>query len=509
MNITRSVVRSIFLVAFASVLSWAGQGALAYQETESASPQALGTAPSAADLTTVPEVEKAGESLLDDSLSVCKYQCAPTLARGCGDCGGCRECLIGPACLVGPSGKYWFRADYLLWWTQGPRVVPLVTTSSNPDDDGVIGAETTSVLFGGDRVNGGSRSNFRINFGWWLDCCRTVGVEFDYFTLGEPGTEFSFSSNGSGYPLYARPFYDVNPATTPHESSQLVSKPNELAGTVDGRIDEYFHSAGVNVRLNLCCHQPCCGCGCDDGCYDDCCDVGCNDGCGSELCSTRAAAYCRGARSLLNKLGPACYRVDLIAGYRHYRLNDSLQVNEAIEILNFPPYEPGDSILVSDEFRSRNEFHGGELGLVAQIYHGRWSLELLAKMAMGNNRRVVDIYGESTFIEYGGATTTVEGGLLALDTNIDRYTSNDFVVIPQFGAELGYQLTCRTRAFIGYNFLLWSNVARASEQIDRTINSSYVPLEGDTPTGIERPEFVWQGTDFWAQGMNLGLEYRF
>jgi len=27
--------------------------------------------------------------------------------------------------------------------------------------------------------------------------------------------------------------------------------------------------------------------------------------------------------------------------------------------------------------------------------------------------------------------------------------------------------------------------------------------------GLPRPEFSWVTTDFWAQGLNFGLDYRF
>jgi len=502
MTISRRIPRPIFFVALAGVLAWSSLGAFAAQQTELTASPLAETAPSASEGTIVPQAEPAGESLLDDGQLFSTYQCSPT-----------RECELR-ACLVGPSGMYWARADYLLWWTRGARVTPLVTTS-DVTDGGIIGQPTTEILFGNERVNGDSRSNVRFNFGWWLHCGRTLGVEFDYFTLGDAHTDFRFASSESGYPLYARPFYDVNPQTT-GQNAELVSTPEWLRGTIDGRVDEYFHSAGVNARLNLCCHQPCCGCGCEEDvcgdCCDDVCDDYCDDGCESscltELRGTRAAAYCRGARSLCDKLNQTCYRVDLIAGYRHYRLNDSLQVNEdLVAFENHELIDAGTTFEITDRFRSRNEFHGGELGLVAQIYRGCWSLDLLAKMAIGNNHQVVRINGQTTVQAPDDDPVTYDAGILALDTNDGRHANDDFVVIPQFGAELGYQMTCRLRAFVGYNFIYWANVARASEQVDYTLNSSYFPPE--VPAGDPRPEFVWRDSDFWAQGMNFGLEYRF
>ena len=88
------------------------------------------------------------------------------------------------ACPVGPSGQYWLRADYLLWWTRRVRVIPLVTTS-DADDGGIIGEPTTEILFGDQWLGGDDRSGVRVNFGHWFHCGRTAGTEFDFFTLGQ------------------------------------------------------------------------------------------------------------------------------------------------------------------------------------------------------------------------------------------------------------------------------------------------------------------------------------
>jgi hypothetical protein len=420
-------------------------------------------------------------------------QCAP------------KQNLLSRTCCVGPEGQSWFRADYLLWWTQGAQTVPLVTTS-DVADQGVIGQPTTEVLFGGNRPFTDVQSGARLNFGWWLNCGRATGVEFDLLTLGDHGESFRYASSLDGQPLYARPFYDVY--GTPGENAQLVSDPTYLRGTVNGRVDEYLHSAGVNLRLNVCCNMPCGGC-----CEDACCEEDCCGGCGglgsrhAETANTRLAAY---GGKLLRPLKRRHYRIDLIAGYRHYKLNDSLSVNDDLYVFaDHGPLREGTTFQVRDSFRSRNEFHGGELGLVTQIYRGRWSLELLTKMAIGRNHQAVTIYGETTAHSPGDVPVTSEGGLLALDTNIGRYTQDDFVVVPQFGAEIGYQLTCRLRAYFGYNFIYWPNVARAAEQVDYTVNSSYIPQGGATPSGEARPAFVWKDSNFWAQGINLGLDLRY
>ena len=54
-------------------------------------------------------------------------------------------------------------------------------------------------------------------------------------------------------------------------------------------------------------------------------------------------------------------------------------------------------------------------------------------------------------------------------------------------------------------------MVRPGEQIDVAVNSTQVPtsvLFGPL-TGPARPAFNFRQSDFWAQGLNLGLEFRF
>jgi hypothetical protein len=54
-------------------------------------------------------------------------------------------------------------------------------------------------------------------------------------------------------------------------------------------------------------------------------------------------------------------------------------------------------------------------------------------------------------------------------------------------------------------------VARPGDQIDRTVNPSQVPdVGGPRPlSGPARPLPTFQTADFWTQGINFGLEFRF
>ena len=413
----------------------------------------------------------------------------------------CDDCL--DYCSSRSCVQHWVRADYLLWWTRGSNVPPLVTTSTN-QDDGVLGRPTTEILFGGSRETSDARSAPRITMGYWFDCCQTQGIQFDYFNLGQASNNYDNYSDGTT--LLARPFYSTTVYNDPiwgyipkGQWRELVAKQNVVEGGIRVNSDDYFQSLGILGRLNICCRQTC-G---DDLCCepDDCCDD-CGGSCQSGYCGGRNRGSLRYfLHNLLEPAGRTTYRVDFIVGYRNCRLDDKISITENLVVQDLYEYN------IQDSFRASNEFHGGELGLVTQIHRGRWSLELLAKMALGNNSSIVDISGSTDISRLGDDPEHYDAGVFALETNIGRYHNDQFVVIPQFGVEVGYDLTCSLRAYIGYNFLYWANVARAAEQIDTNINASYIPPSD--PTGDPAPLFSRQDSDFWAQGLNFGLEWQF
>ena len=86
-------------------------------------------------------------------------------------------------------------------------------------------------------------------------------------------------------------------------------------------------------------------------------------------------------------------------------------------------------------------------------------------------------------------------------------------MVPEVGVNVGYNFTPWLRGFLGYNFLYWSNVVRPGEQIDREINVRQIPgpnfPTGGSNTTVARPTVPFKSTDFWAHGVNLGLELKY
>jgi hypothetical protein len=170
---------------------------------------------------------------------------------------------------------------------------------------------------------------------------------------------------------------------------------------------------------------------------------------------------------------------------------------------------PGTTLAVGDRFDTRNTFNGFNTGLSGQFQRGPWALQGLATIAVGGNHRVVDIGGSTTVMVPGFPVVSNTGGLLALPSNIGHYSSDHVAVIPQFGANLYYQITPWMRATVGYTFLLWPQVVRSADAIDTAVNPNLIPPGNPLGGGPTHPVFTGGTSTFWAQGISAGLQLRF
>jgi hypothetical protein len=369
---------------------------------------------------------------------------------------GCRP-FWGCAC-TDVNNFMWFEGDYLLWWIKGNKTPPLVTTSpagTPVSSAGVLGAPGTQVLFGGGNPDMGEFSGGRFTLGFWLDPNHCFAIDSTTFFLGSRSTSFSVGSDGST--ILARPFTSVVTAilpgvfvpTSPFQASELVSFPGLLAGNVGVRQTSQLWGTDLNFRANLW-----------NGCR---------------------------------------WRVDGLLGARLFGLDENLTVTENLTALS-----NGQTFTVVDSFSTHNFFAGGQLGLDVGWHVGCWSIDLLGKVALGNMHEAVTINGYTTL----GSSGPLPGGLLTAPTNIGHFSRDQFAVLPEACLKLGYQITPRIKAFVGYNFLYASNVIRPGNVIDTTVNVSQLP-GGPGLIGQARPSILYHGSDFWAQGISIGLEFKF
>jgi hypothetical protein len=376
--------------------------------------------------------------------------------------------VAGPAAVDAPGPGPWdealgaspfhkrmyLSAEYILWWVKGEQTPVLLTTSA-PSDFGILGNPTTRILFGGNSINEDARSGARFMAGWWLDCQYSEALEIGGFFLGPRSTDFT--ANSGQFPVLARPFFNVN---INQQFSELVALPGVTTGSAIINAPSDFWGAEANLRHKLCC--------------------GCN------------------------------WQVNALAGFRYIDLDESIKITEIIQGLPTAPAPfTNQAITVFDRFATHNQFYGGQIGIDGRYAWGRWSIDGRAKLGLGENEQTLDIAGGQRFVGPDGVVSVSRGGLLALPSNIGHFTRSRFSLVPEFTLSLGYQFSPHVRGFIGYNYLLWTNVIRPGDQIDPLLNVQHIPNfpTNAPPTNLNHPIVPFRQSDFWAQGLNFGLEF--
>lgn len=105
------------------------------------------------------------------------------------------------------------------------------------------------------------------------------------------------------------------------------------------------------------------------------------------------------------------------------------------------------------------------------------------------------------------------GGYFTGSTNLGNHSRSQFAVVPELNLNVGFRIRPWVNVTVGYTFLYLSSVARPGDQIDHNINPNNSPaMSGDFSGTMYRPAtpgFGIQNTDFWAQGLNFALDFRF
>jgi hypothetical protein len=380
---------------------------------------------------------------------------APAPGGGCLACDRLDDCCNPCKVACGPPGRVWVSAEYLLWWIKDSHLPPLVTANATAPL-ATLATPGTRTLFGGNGLDHEAFSGGRFRAGFWLDECQTIGLEAGYFFLSPNAVRFSAGTAGA--PALSRPFFDV---LTGMQSAQAVSAPGVLAGTVNSSDSSRLWGAQANAICNVCC--------------------GCN------------------------------YRIDLLGGVRSLSLSEDLNVTETLAVAPNVPTLGGSTFNLRDQFHTENRFYGGLVGARTEYRVGRAFVNLQGAVALGSTHQVVRVNGATLVTPPGAAPSLQQGGLLAQGSNSGRRSRDVFSAVPEVGINAGYQVTNNLRAFVGYSFLYWSNVARPEDQIDLGVNTTQVPSAGGPGTlaGPARPAPILRDSSFWAHGINFGAQLQF
>lgn len=377
--------------------------------------------------------------------------------------------LLVPAEPFGPGPtRFWFRSDYLIWWTKdAPLPAPLATVGfANDSPPGALGQSGTQVIYGGQNVDLGAASGWRLDLGYWLDAEQRFGLQAGFFILERQGREFDAFSDQNGNPVLARPVFN---AQSQSESSYVDALPGTLAGGMTITNTSQFFGYEFNGLVNI--------------------------------------------------VKTDRFRLDGILGFRYLNLTETLEIDDQLiplapNFLTFlgQPVDVTSTMFDFDSFRTTNNFYGGQLGTRMDWTWGggRWSLDLTTKIALGTTQEKAIIRGATTVYPASGPPTSAAGGILATTANIGEYYQSPFAVVPEVDVNLAFAITPRVTARIGYSFIFWSNVLRPGDQVNRVVSPNLVPSDASYgQPGPNQPQYQFQTTSYWAQGLNIGLDFHF
>lgn len=361
------------------------------------------------------------------------------------------------------SAEIWFSPEYLLWGIKDTSLPAVLVTQGVPPTNGILGQPGTKVLLGDSAINNDIRHGGRLTMGLWCDSKHCTAFELTGFFLVDRTVNHTLSSSGMpGSPLLAVPFFNV---TTNASDSTFLSDPTRsFGGRATLSIDTELQGGEANLFF--------------------------------DLAST------------------AFHRVELFTGLRYIHLRQGLDFRTASP--NVAPAAP-DVFETFDKFQANNNFYGWQFGGRLGCSWERWSVQSIVKLALGGTSETVDIDGGLATNDFNGfgVVQTFPGGYFAQPTNIGSYHRSRFTLVPEFTFNVGYQLNRWSRFFLGYTWLYMTDVALPNSFLNPYINPTQSPaINGAgasiaTFTGPPQPSPAWHSNDFWAQGLNIGLEFKF
>ena len=366
------------------------------------------------------------------------------------DSGSCEtsSCNTG-ACGTSLSSG-WLETESILWWGKGIQGIPLAVGGNSPQ------ATPTNVLAGGiDQPTGTNMQvGMRLNTGIWLDDCQNFGLGGRVWGIFSDGTTNTFTNGGNST---AVPFFN-----TAFGAPALLNVNEAGANPGDGA-----NTGTIQVRSDL-------------------------DLIASEL-------Y---ARSLLAKSGNS--RVDLLTGYTFLRLDNELGLRtQIIDGLNTDIIQNGTVSTLQDNFSTKNQFHGGHIGLSQELKKGRFTFSALGKVAIGNMQQTTNVNGNFAITNTPNPANG-NRGLFAQSSNSVTLKRNQFTFLPEAGAKIKYQLG-RAEFGVGYTMLLLPSVAMAASQMDQNID--FNGAVNNLPILSPAPKFTSEA--FFLHGIDLGLTFQF
>jgi hypothetical protein len=355
-----------------------------------------------------------------------------------------------------PLSRFWLTADYLHWWFRGNAAPPIITTGKTTDAlPGVIG-QTNTTIIGGNITDTASRDGIRLNFAFALEQSWLSSVEANFLYVPRRFTHFFVAQPNNV--IIARPFFNED---TQSEDAFIVSSPGGVQGSVTATGITELWGGELNFRVRQM-HSP-------------------------------------------------GFFIHYLGGLRFAQLNDALRISEASTNDGSDPTR-ADILFRTDSFVSRNYFFGPQVGLELEWVTHEFSFNINGKLAAGLTQEDMYISGATQGETFSGRfLPPINFGFLTAPTNIGTFAQGRVGILGELGFTAAYQFTPNWRVAVGYTVLYWNRVLRANQQIDRTLNSTVSTNTGVASqlVGDFRPAFGFHESEFWAQGVNFTIEFRY
>ena len=391
-----------------------------------------------------------------------------------------------PVWKPAPDTRFYGGVEYLMWWlSDAPLPVPLVSTGtivdthhgwvSFPDTTILYGAQHYPAKGGNDRQKFEGFSGTRITMGYTLGEDRRFALEASGFALEQQSAGYSSYSDANGQPVINIPVYNTvsytpggRPGGLPPAEDGLPASVYPDPHRVDGNVGIFM--GGVTVKNSI------------------------------QLWGTEA----QGVISLCRT--PA-WELSGLVGFRYLDLAETF--NLEYQSTGVTGHYKGESGAASDTFETRNQFYGGILGLRGRYSTGRLSVDLSGRVAFGVTSQMENVFGGFYSYFTTGPYVTGPEGVFAQPANSGRTRSDIFSVVPDAQLKIGYAITPRLRATLGYDFLYFSSVLRPGNQLSHYVPKGQTFQQGGKNVSTTSPVRLSQASDFYAHGFTFGLDFRF
>lgn len=335
--------------------------------------------------------------------------------------------------------------DLLYVWRKGGNF-PATLTTSNPADAGILGQPSTEVLFGGNEQDD-PHVGGRLTLGLWLDDYQDWSVGARFTGLEKQSLGETYTSDD--YDVLAFPIFNTNSGLN---DSILVALPGAGTGAADNTTVSLVNENEVYV--------------------------------GDVFLTKHLFTH-------------HANRVDFVTGYSFARIEDTFESQARFTVQDAGgTLSVGDVVNFRDFFGARNEFHGGQFGLMGEFQDGPFTWRALGKVSIGGMRQEAYVSGATSV----NGTTIDDTGVFARGDNSGSHQRSVFAYIPEVNLDLIYAYNCNLDFKVGTTFIYFSDVVTGG---------SLINPDFDPGIGGAGPEFTFNEQEYWILGMNFGIEYHY